>query len=87
MGAARSSDVVALNHATERTQFGRLIAGFQLRKQKLADMSLEYTKGVLLALHLGRRKEAGTLRPEQVSLGKFNNVREAREICRRLERC
>ena len=45
-------------------------------------MALEYTKGLLLALHLGRRKDAGTLRPEQVSLGKLNNVREALEICR-----
>ena len=63
-------------------QFGRPIAGFQLTQQKLADMALEYTKGVLLALHLGRRKDAGTLRPEQVSLGKLNNVREALEICR-----
>ena len=50
--------------------------------QKLVDMSLEYAKGVLLALHLGRRKDAGTLRPEQVSMGKLNNVREALEICR-----
>jgi glutaryl-CoA dehydrogenase len=56
--------------------------GVQLTQQKLVDMSLEYTKGVLLALHLGRRKNAGSLRPEQVSLGKLNNVREALEICR-----
>jgi glutaryl-CoA dehydrogenase len=66
----------------EREQFGRPIAGFQLTQQKLADMALEYTKGLLLALHLGRRKDAGTLLPEQVSLGKLNNIREALEICR-----
>jgi glutaryl-CoA dehydrogenase len=82
MGAARSSLEAALTYAGERTQFGRPISGFQLTQQKLVDMSLEYTKGVLLALHLGRRKDAGTLRPDQVSMGKLNNVREALEICR-----
>ncbi|NYJ03165.1 glutaryl-CoA dehydrogenase [Nocardioides thalensis] len=82
MGAARSSLAAALSYANERTQFGKPISGFQLTQQKLVDMNLEYTKGVLLALHLGRRKDAGTLRPEQVSLGKLNNVREALEICR-----
>ncbi|MEU7380276.1 acyl-CoA dehydrogenase family protein [Streptomyces sp. NPDC042207] len=82
MGAARSSLYAAQSYATERCQFGRPIGAFQLTQQKLADMYLEYTKGVLLALHLGRRKDAGTLRPEQVSLGKLNNVREALDICR-----
>jgi len=82
MGAARSSLHAAQSYAAERTQFGKPIAAFQLTQQKLVDMSLEYTKGVLLALHLGRRKDAGTLRPEQVSMGKLNNVREALDICR-----
>ncbi|EWT00252.1 acyl-CoA dehydrogenase [Intrasporangium oryzae NRRL B-24470] len=82
LGAARSSLQAALTYAGERTQFGRPISGFQLTQAKLVDMSLEYTKGLLLALHLGRRKDAGTLRPEQVSLGKLNNVRESLEICR-----
>ena len=82
MGAARSALQTALSYAAEREQFGKPIAGFQLTQQKLADMSLEYTKGVLLAVHLGRRKDAGRLRPEQVSMGKLNNVREALEICR-----
>ena len=82
MGAARSSLAAALSYANERTQFGKPISGFQLTLQKLVDMNLEYTKGVLLALHLGRRKDLGTLRPEQVSLGKLNNVREALDICR-----
>ena len=82
MGAARSSLYAAQSYAAERTQFGKPIAGFQLTQQKLVDMSLEYAKGVLLALHLGRRKDAGRLRPEQVSMGKLNNVREALEICR-----
>ncbi|HWU31868.1 MAG TPA: acyl-CoA dehydrogenase family protein [Marmoricola sp.] len=82
MGAARSSLEAALSYAGERIQFDKPIAGFQLTQQKLVEMNLEYTKGVLLALHLGRRKDAGTLRPEQVSIGKLNNVREAIEICR-----
>ncbi|WP_340540368.1 acyl-CoA dehydrogenase family protein [Nocardioides sp. GXZ039] len=82
MGAARSSLRAALDYAGERIQFGKPISAFQLTQHKLVDMNLEYTKGLLLALHLGRRKDAGTLRPEQVSLGKLNNVREAIEICR-----
>ncbi|MEZ0075403.1 acyl-CoA dehydrogenase family protein [Planotetraspora sp. GP83] len=82
MGAARSSLEAALSYAGERVQFGRPISAYQLTQQKLVEMSLEYAKGVLLALHLGRRKDAGALRPEQVSLGKLNNVREALEICR-----
>ncbi|QZY29336.1 acyl-CoA dehydrogenase family protein [Nocardioides coralli] len=82
MGAARASYAAAVSYARERTQFGRPIGGFQLTQQKLADMAVEYTLGVMLALHLARRKEAGTLRPEQVSLGKLNNVRKALEICR-----
>ena len=82
LGAARSSLAAALSYAKDREQFGKPIAGFQLTQQKLADMNLELTKGMLLALHLGRRKDAGTLQPVQVSLGKLNNVREAIEICR-----
>ncbi len=82
MGAARSSLEVARRYSIERTQFGKPIGAFQMTQAKLADMSLEYTKGYLLALHLGRRKDAGRLRPEQVSMGKLNNVREALEICR-----
>ncbi len=45
-------------------------------------MTLELGKGMLLALQLGRLKDQGSLRPEQVSLGKLNNVREAIEIAR-----
>jgi len=82
MGAARSSLQAAIAYAGERTQFGKPISSFQLTQQKLAELYLEYAKGFLLALHLGRRKDAGLLRPEQVSLGKLNNVREALEICR-----
>lgn len=82
LGAARSSYECALDYALQRIQFGRPIAGFQLTQQKLVNMALELNKGALLALHLGRLKDVGTLRPEQVSLGKLNNVREALEICR-----
>ena len=82
LGAARSALESALTYAGEREQFGKPIAAFQLTQQKLAEMYLEYTKGLLLALHLGRRKDAGTLTPEQVSLGKLNNIRAALDICR-----
>ncbi|WEO98309.1 acyl-CoA dehydrogenase family protein [Streptomyces sp. FXJ1.172] len=82
MGAARSSFETALDYAKSREQFGRPIGGFQLTQAKLADMAVELHKGILLAHHLGRRMDAGRLRPEQVSFGKLNNVREAIEICR-----
>ncbi|MGA8979231.1 MAG: acyl-CoA dehydrogenase family protein [Pedococcus sp.] len=82
LGAARSSLDTARRYSMQREQFGRPLAGFQLTQQKLADMAVELVKGQLLALHLGRRKDAGTLRPEQVSLGKLNNIREALDICR-----
>ncbi|MFF7257720.1 acyl-CoA dehydrogenase family protein [Streptomyces microflavus] len=82
MGAARASFESALDYARTREQFGRPIGGFQLTQAKLADMALELHKGILLAHHLGSRMDAGRLRPEQVSFGKLNNVREAIEICR-----
>jgi glutaryl-CoA dehydrogenase len=73
---------VALDYAVSREQFGRPIAGFQLTQAKLADMALELQKGYLLALHLGRRADAGSMTPDQVSAGKLNNVREALAIAR-----
>jgi glutaryl-CoA dehydrogenase len=83
MGAARDCLETALAYASSREQFGRPVAGFQLTQAKLADMALELQKGMLLALHLGRlRDSAGALRPEQVSVGKLNNVREAVAIAR-----
>ncbi|WP_328462465.1 acyl-CoA dehydrogenase family protein [Streptomyces sp. NBC_00448] len=82
MGAARASFEAALEYARGREQFGRPIGAFQLTQAKLADMAVELHKGILLAHHLGRRMDTGTLRPEQVSFGKLNNVREAIEICR-----
>jgi glutaryl-CoA dehydrogenase len=82
MGAARSCFECALEYAKEREQFGKPVAAFQLTQEKLVDMMLEIDKGTLLALHLGRMKDEGTLRPEQISFGKLNNVREAIKIAR-----
>ncbi|MGW1161078.1 acyl-CoA dehydrogenase family protein [Streptomyces sp. NPDC002513] len=82
MGAARSCFETAVAYAKSREQFGRPIGGFQLTQAKLADMAVELHKGILLAHHLGRRMDAGRLRPEQISFGKLNNVREAIDICR-----
>ncbi|MEV4713410.1 acyl-CoA dehydrogenase family protein [Micromonospora sp. NPDC049374] len=82
LGAARDCLETALTYATTRTQFGRPLAGFQLTQAKLADMAVEWNKGCLLALQLGRLADAGKLRPEQVSVGKLNNVREALAIAR-----
>jgi glutaryl-CoA dehydrogenase len=82
LGAARDCLTTALSYATSREQFGRPLAGFQLTQAKLADMAVEWQKGYLLALHLGRLAERGPLAPEQVSVGKLNNVREALDIAR-----
>jgi glutaryl-CoA dehydrogenase len=82
LGAARDCLSTALDYAVSREQFGRPIAAFQLTQAKLADMAVELQKGYLLAVHLGRRADAGTLTPDQVSVGKLNNVREALAIAR-----
>lgn len=82
LGAARDCLEVAIAYAKEREIFERPLASYQLTQAKLADMSLELGKGMLLALHLGRLKDAGRLHPDQVSLGKLNNVREAIAIAR-----
>jgi glutaryl-CoA dehydrogenase len=82
MGAARACYETALEYSKTRVQFGRPIGSFQLTQEKLVNMLLELNKGTLLALHLGRKKDAGDLRPAQVSFGKLNNVREALAIAR-----
>ena len=82
LGAARDCLDTTVDYATSREQFGRPIGGFQLTQAKLADMAVELGKGYLLALHLGRLSDAGRLEPEQVSVGKLNNVREALGIAR-----
>ena len=82
MGAARSCYETALEYGKTRVQFDRPIGGYQLTQEKLVNMLLELNKGTLLALHLGRAKDAGRLHPAQVSFGKLNNVREALAIAR-----
>lgn len=82
MGAARDSLEVALAYSQQRMQFGKPLAAYQLTQEKLVNMLLEVQKGTLLAIHLGRQKDAGTITPEQISIGKLNNVREAIAICR-----
>jgi glutaryl-CoA dehydrogenase len=82
MGAARDCLETAIDYAGERQVFDKPLSAYQLTQAKLADMAVELNKGVLLAVHLGRLKEKGRLRPEQVSVGKLNNVREAIAIAR-----
>ncbi|PPF75005.1 acyl-CoA dehydrogenase family protein [Pseudoclavibacter sp. Z016] len=82
MGAARDSFEDALAYAGERQPFNRPLAGFQLTQQKLVDMALEINKGFLLALQLGRLKDAGRIQPHHISAGKLNNTREAIAIAR-----
>ncbi|MFE3289485.1 acyl-CoA dehydrogenase family protein [Rhodococcus sp. NPDC059234] len=82
LGAARDCLETAIDYARSREVFDRPLAAFQLTQAKLADMALELGKGQLLALHLGRLKDRHALRPEQVSLGKLNSVREAIAIAR-----
>ncbi|WP_229052395.1 acyl-CoA dehydrogenase family protein [Aeromicrobium sp. Leaf350] len=82
VGAARDCLETAIAYAEDRQLFGRPLSGFQLTQAKFADAALEVGKAALLALHLGRLKDAGDLRPAQVSLGKLNNVREAIAIAR-----
>lgn len=80
MGAARSCLEAAIGRARTREVFGQPIGSRQLIQAHLADMLVEYEKGVLLALHLGRLKERGALTPAQISVGKLNSVREALKI-------
>ncbi|MDX3641570.1 acyl-CoA dehydrogenase family protein [Streptomyces sp. MB09-02B] len=82
VGAARTCYRSALEYSTTREQFGRPIGGFQLTQEKLARMQVELVRSQLLALRLSRLKDAGTLRPEQVSIGKLANVRAALDIAR-----
>jgi glutaryl-CoA dehydrogenase len=82
IGAARACFEAALDYSRERQQFGRPIASFQIQQQKLAMMALEVNRGALLALHLGRMKDEGRLRPEHVSMGKLANVNAALEVAR-----
>jgi glutaryl-CoA dehydrogenase len=82
VGAGRACFEAALEYAKERIVFDKPIAGYQLTQQKLAEMALELNRGLLVALHIGRMKDDGTLRQEHVSLGKMGNVRGAIEVAR-----
>jgi len=82
LGAADACYQTALEYAQNRIQFDKPIASYQLQQRKLADMVTEITKGQLLALHLGRRKDEGNYTFYQVSMAKMNNVRVALEIAR-----
>jgi len=82
VGAGRACFEAALEYSKERIVFDKPIAGYQLTQQKLAEMALELNRGLLVALHIGRMKDDGTLRQEHVSLGKMGNVRGAMEVAR-----
>jgi glutaryl-CoA dehydrogenase len=82
VGAGRACYEEALSYATERIVFEKPLTSYQLTQQKLAEMVLEINRGMLMALHLGRMKDEGRLRPEHVSLGKMGNARGALEIAR-----
>jgi glutaryl-CoA dehydrogenase len=82
MGAARACYEAALDYAGSRTQFGTPIAAFQLTQRKLVEIMVRVNRGMLLALHLGRLKDAGQLSSAQVSFGKLDNVREALWVAR-----
>ncbi|MFD7021877.1 acyl-CoA dehydrogenase family protein [Promicromonospora sukumoe] len=82
VGAARDAFESALAYAQGREQFGTPVAGFQLTQAKLVDMALEITKAQLMALRLGRLKDAGRLEGHMISAGKLNNARIAIDVCR-----
>jgi glutaryl-CoA dehydrogenase len=82
VGAARDCLEATLDYVNTRDVFDRPLSGYQLTQAKLADMAVELAKAQLLALHLGHLKDAGKIRPDQVSAGKLNNVREAIAIAR-----
>jgi len=82
LGAARDSIESAIRYGIERVQFDHPIAAYQLTQKKYADMVVEYGKALILALHIGRLKEQGKVRPEQISIGKFSSVKRALDITR-----
>lgn len=77
VGAARDCLEATLDYVAARDIFDKPLSAYQITQTKLADMATDLGTSMLLALHLGRLKDAGTLRPEQVSVGKLNNVRSA----------
>ena len=86
MGAAMACYEEALAYSKTRIMFDKPIGGFQIQQVRLAEMVTEIIKGQLLALHLGRMKDAGTFTPQQVSVAKRNNVNVATDIAREARR-
>lgn len=82
VGAARDCYETALDYTMNRRQFGKQLAGFQITQQKLADMLIRVNRAHLLALHLGKLKDAGALAPAQISFGKKDNVQQALTVAR-----
>ena len=82
VGAARTCYETALGYSLDREQFNKPIASFQLTQKKLVEMMVGVNNGMLLALHLGRKRDDGTLAAEQVNYGKYTNVGMAREVAR-----
>jgi glutaryl-CoA dehydrogenase len=82
VGAARACYKSALQYALERRQFGRPIASFQLTQKKLVEMMVAVNNGMLLAIHLGRKNDEGTLSAEHVNYGKYVNVGMALAVAR-----
>ncbi len=86
LGAAMACIEESTAYAKTRVMFDRPIGGFQIQQVRLADMVTELVKGQLVALHLGRLKDAGNFTPVQVSLAKRNNVNIATDIAREARR-
>jgi glutaryl-CoA dehydrogenase len=82
VGAARDALASALSYSTSRVQFGKPISGFQLTQRKLAELAVSVSNMQLVARRLGELKDAGTIKPYQISYGKFANVQAALEVCR-----
>ena len=82
VGAARACYEAALDYAGERVQFDKPIAAFQLTQRKLVEMMVAVNRGLLLALHVGRKKDDGTLDATHISFGKMDNVRMALDVAR-----
>jgi glutaryl-CoA dehydrogenase len=82
IGAAMACYDTALSYAKSRIQFDRPIASFQLTQAKLVHMVTEISKAQFLTLQLGRLKDSGAVRFQQISLAKRNNVYQALDIAR-----
>jgi glutaryl-CoA dehydrogenase len=82
VGAGRTCFETALDYAGERVMFGKPIASYQLIQRQLAEMATAVNRSTLLALHIGRLKDAGDIDPAHISMGKFDCVRTALEVAR-----